>query len=85
MLLVFSVSLHQASISKEGDGESVALAVVNTIIAASFSAMTAMILNNVILTLAGDSSKWSLLTTVNGSLIGIISMKATAYSKPVMT
>ena len=64
---------YQASISQGGDGEIIALAVVNTIMAAAFGAMTAMILNNVILTLAGDSSKWSLLTTVNGSLIGIIS------------
>ena len=42
----------------------------NTIIAAAFGAMTAMVLNSLILTLAGDSSKWSLLTTVNGSLAG---------------
>ena len=46
----------------------------NTIIAAAFGAMTAMVLNSLILTLAGDSSKWSLLTTVNGSLAGRFSI-----------
>lgn len=80
LLFYFPVFSHQASISQEGDGEIIALSVVNTIMAAASGAMTAMILNNVILTLAGDSSKWSILTTVNGSLSGIISKIRIEYA-----
>ncbi len=60
----------QASISEEGDGEAIALACVNTIISAAFGALSSMILNHLILVFSDDTSKWSLLTTINGGLTG---------------
>ncbi|XP_071509116.1 putative ammonium transporter 1 [Diadema antillarum] len=62
----------QASISAKGDGEIVALAIVNTIISAAFSALIAMVIKRVVY----KGSYWSLLTTINGGLTGMVAICA---------
>nr|XP_054761819.1 putative ammonium transporter 1 [Lytechinus pictus] len=62
----------QASISAEGDGEAVALAIVNTIISGAFAALTSMICRRV----GFSGSYWSLLTTINGGLTGMVAICA---------
>ncbi|CAH1780971.1 unnamed protein product [Owenia fusiformis] len=61
----------QASISAEGDGAAVCLAMVNTIISASFAALTALLLRRT--PLFGDN-KWSILVTINGALTGMVAI-----------
>lgn len=65
----------QARISQPGDGAVLGIACVGTIVAASAGALTSMILNNVIIFFTHDSSKWSLLTTLNGALTGMVRNK----------
>eukprot|EP00057_Strongylocentrotus_purpuratus_P030534 XP_781954.1 PREDICTED: putative ammonium transporter 1 isoform X1 [Strongylocentrotus purpuratus] len=62
----------QGRISGEGDGEVVALAIVNTIISGAFAALTAMICRRV----GFSGSYWSLLTTINGGLTGMVAICA---------
>lgn len=59
----------QGSISAEGDGAAIALAVVNTVLAASGGAFTTLMLNKI--KYFGDK-KWSFLTTLNGCLTGMV-------------
>ncbi|XP_045176658.1 putative ammonium transporter 1 [Mercenaria mercenaria] len=63
----------QGSISAEGDGAAIALAVVNTVLAASGGAFTTLILNKI--KYFGDK-KWSFLTTLNGCLTGMVAICA---------
>ncbi|WAR02373.1 AMT1-like protein [Mya arenaria] len=58
----------QLAISNEGDGAAVSLAVVNTIISASFAAFSSLVINRS--PLFGNKS-WSLLITINGALTGM--------------
>ena len=60
----------QGSISGEGDGAAVAVAVTNTVMAASGGAFTTLILNR---TKYFGDKKWSFLTTLNGCLTGMAS------------
>ncbi|XP_071509117.1 putative ammonium transporter 1 [Diadema antillarum] len=62
----------QASISAEGDGKVVALAIVNTIISAAFGALVAMVVRRIVY----KGSYWSLLTTINGGLTGMVAICA---------
>jgi len=59
----------QLQISEAGDGASVSLSVVNTIISASFAAFSSLIINK--LPTFGNKS-WSLLITINGALTGMV-------------
>ncbi|XP_052801078.1 putative ammonium transporter 1 isoform X2 [Mya arenaria] len=59
----------QLAISNEGDGAAVSLAVVNTIISASFAAFSSLVINRS--PLFGNKS-WSLLITINGALTGMV-------------
>ncbi|KAK6191639.1 hypothetical protein SNE40_003278 [Patella caerulea] len=61
----------QLTISNAGDGEAISLSVVNTIISGSMSALVSLIINR----LTG-TSKWSLLTTLNGALTGMVAICA---------
>lgn len=63
----------QGSISKEGDGDVVALAITNTVLAASAAALTTLIMNKI--KYFGDR-KWSYMTTLNGCLTGMVAMCA---------
>ena len=58
----------QASISAEGDGEVVAIAVVNTIISGGFAALVALICHRI----GFKGNYWSLLTSINGGLTGMV-------------
>ena len=63
----------QASISAPGDGAVVALAVTNTILAGSGAALISLWSNKIYSTCAkNETSKWSLLTTINGALTGMV-------------
>ncbi|KAL4224872.1 ammonium transmembrane transporter [Mactra antiquata] len=63
----------QGSISKPGDEEAVAIAVVNTVAAASGGAFITLLLKR---TNYFGGAKWSFLTTLNGSLTGMVSICA---------
>ncbi|XP_052799363.1 putative ammonium transporter 1 [Mya arenaria] len=63
----------QGSISGDGDGAAVAMAVTNTVLAASGGAFTTLVLNKI--KYFGDS-KWSFLTTLNGCLTGMVAVCA---------
>ncbi|XP_060559025.1 putative ammonium transporter 1 [Ruditapes philippinarum] len=63
----------QGSISAEGDGAAIAVAVVNTVLAASGGAFTTLIMNKI--KYFGDK-KWSFLTTLNGCLTGMVAICA---------
>lgn len=68
----------QTSVQNEGDGAAISLAVVNTVISASFAAFSALFINKI--KIFGNAS-WSLLITINGALTGMvysISLKALA-------
>ena len=63
----------QASISQPGDGAVVALAVTNTILAGSGAATVSLCINKVYSTCSkNEKSNWSLLTTINGALTGMV-------------
>lgn len=59
----------QGSISGAGDGSAVAIAVTNTVLAASAGAFTTLLMNK---TQYFGDKKWSFLTTLNGSLTGMV-------------
>ncbi|XP_033753298.1 putative ammonium transporter 1 isoform X2 [Pecten maximus] len=59
----------QLAISNAGDGEAVALSIVNTIISASFAAFGSLLINRI----PGLGNSWSLLVTINGALTGMVS------------
>jgi len=61
----------QASITSPGDGEIVAKAVVNTLVACCFSGTTVLFVHKLI-----PGGKWSLLKVINGCLIGMVSICA---------
>ncbi|KAL4224871.1 ammonium transmembrane transporter [Mactra antiquata] len=63
----------QGSISKPGDEEAVAIAVANTVVAASGGAFITLLLKK---THYFGDSKWSFLSTLNGSLAGMVSICA---------
>ena len=58
----------QGSISAEGDGEVIALAIVNTIISGACAALVAMAIRRI----GFSGNYWSLLTTINGGLTGMV-------------
>eukprot|EP00057_Strongylocentrotus_purpuratus_P029558 XP_011684032.1 PREDICTED: putative ammonium transporter 1 [Strongylocentrotus purpuratus] len=62
----------QASISVEGDGTTVSLAIINTIISGACAALVAMIIRKI----GFSGSYWSLLTTINGGLTGMVAICA---------
>lgn len=59
----------QASISNEGDGDVVALAIVNTILGASTGGMTVLFINKFML-----KQPWSFLMCLNGALAGMVAL-----------
>lgn len=59
----------QTAIQNEGDGAAISLAVVNTVISASFAAFSSLFINKI--KLFGNAS-WSLLITINGALTGMV-------------
>ena len=59
----------QASISAEGDGTIVAVAIVNTILSGSAGAIVAMLIRRAVF---GKGHHWSFLTAVNGGLTGMV-------------
>jgi len=59
----------QTAISNDGDGATVSIAVVNTIISASFGAFSSLLINRV--HVFGNAS-WSLIVTINGALTGMV-------------
>ena len=61
----------QLSITNEGDGAIVGLAIVNTIIGGCGGGLSVLFLNRICFT-----KKWSYLWTVNGTLTGMVSMCA---------
>jgi len=61
----------QGSISNEGDGDIVALAIVNTILGASTGGLAVLFINKFLF-----SKPWSFLNTLNGALTGMVSMCA---------
>lgn len=66
----------QGAISSPGDGIVVAKACVNTIISGSFAAFMGLIMNRIIGGCVYGDAKWSLLTTVNASLCGMVAICA---------
>ncbi|XP_022082672.1 putative ammonium transporter 1 [Acanthaster planci] len=62
----------QASISQPGDGEVVAVSIVNTIISGGHAALVAMVIKK----LKGFNGQWSLLITINGALTGMVAICA---------
>ncbi|KAJ8023646.1 Ammonium transporter 1 member 2 [Holothuria leucospilota] len=62
----------QAAISNEGDGVVVAIAIVNTIISGSAAALVALALGKFLF----RTKKWSLLTSINGGLTGMVAICA---------
>jgi len=65
----------QTTISNEGDGGVVALAIVNTILGASTGGMSVLFLTKYLWHRVGDG-KWSFLMTLNGALAGMVSLCA---------
>ena len=59
----------QLAIQNEGDGAAISLAVVNTVISASFAAFSSLFINKI--KIFGNAS-WSLLITINGALTGMV-------------
>jgi len=75
----------QASISEEGDGGIVALAIVNTILGGSAGGISVLLLTkfkwivkNFLLRQHAERGKWSFLLTLNGCLAGMVSICAGA-------
>lgn len=62
----------QGSVSAPGDGEVLGTACVSTVLAGAAGALTSMVTNNAIVYFTNDSSKWSLLTTLNGGLCAMV-------------
>ena len=70
----------QASISAAGDGDVIGRACINTIISGAFGAITAMLVNYAVRKLSGEhTSKWSLLTTINGGLTAMVSILVSPF------
>lgn len=63
------------SISEEGDYVHFSRAVVNTIIAASFAAITSLIIKYIENFVLVRTHNWSLLTLINGGLTGMVRFK----------
>ena len=61
----------QGSISQAGDGDTVGLAIVNTILGASTGGMTVLFINKFLY-----RQPWSFLMTLNGALAGMVSLCA---------
>ena len=61
----------QGSISNEGDGDTVALAIVNTILGASTGGLAVLFINKFLF-----KKPWSFLNTLNGALTGMVSLCA---------
>jgi len=61
----------QGSISQAGDGDTVGLAIVNTILGASTGGISVLFLNKLLL-----KQPWSFLMTLNGALAGMVAMCA---------
>ena len=66
-------SSSQGHISQPGDGEAVATACINTIISGTFAAFTCLFANRVYSYWDSGEHYWSLLTTINGALTGMVS------------
>ena len=66
----------QLAIQNEGDGAAISLAVVNTVISASFAAFSSLFINKI--KLFGNAS-WSLLITINGALTGMVKYVCFSY------
>ena len=62
----------QASISAEGDAGVIGLACINTIISGSFSAIVTLLVQHFVDLATSHTSKWSLLSTINGGLAGMV-------------
>ncbi|XP_071831220.1 putative ammonium transporter 1 isoform X2 [Apostichopus japonicus] len=62
----------QAAISNENDGVVVAIAIVNTIICGAAAALIALVVGKFVY----GTKKWSLLTTINGGLTGMVAICA---------
>ena len=60
----------QLSITQEGDGLAVAIAIMNTVLGGSGGAITSMILYKMTDAIRGQSHYWSLIVTINGGLAG---------------
>ncbi|KAJ7373670.1 ammonium transmembrane transporter [Desmophyllum pertusum] len=70
--VVISGHTVPAAIASKGDGDTVALAIVNTILGGAAGAITAMIIKRL-----GFAEKyWSLLFTINGGLTGMVALCA---------
>merc|ERR1711988_635258 len=65
----------QAAIG-DGDGQVVALAVVNTIVSGSFAGITSMLTRRVGEMCSGARPRWSLLNCINGGLTGMVAICA---------
>ncbi|XP_014669407.1 PREDICTED: putative ammonium transporter 1 [Priapulus caudatus] len=63
----------QASISQQGDGEAVAISMMNTVISGSFGAFTGLVINKIGFL---GNRQWSLLITLNAALTGMVSVCA---------
>ena len=61
----------QGSISQVGDGDVVALAIVNTILGASTGGISVLFINKFLF-----SQPWSFLMTLNGALAGMVALCA---------
>ncbi len=65
----------QAQISASGDSAAVTLAIVNTMISASFAGLTCLVCRYIEVHFKKQSPKWSLLTTINGALSGMVHIR----------
>ena len=63
----------QLAISNPGDGLAVSIAVVNTVLGGSASAIVTMVLHKATDAIRGQDHYWSLIMTINGGLAGKIS------------
>uniref|UniRef100_H2YUH3 Ammonium transporter n=1 Tax=Ciona savignyi TaxID=51511 RepID=H2YUH3_CIOSA len=66
----------QLSISNPGDGNVVALSVMNTVLGGASGAIVAMLVYKTTDAIRGEDHYWSLLITINGGLAGMVSMCA---------
>ncbi len=65
----------QASISAEGDSAAITQAIFNTVLSGAFAALTCLIIRYIELQyISTQGRKWSLLTTINGGLAGMVSI-----------
>lgn len=66
----------KGTLSNAGDGNEIALSIVNTIVSGSGAAMMALLLQRYLSGRNGQIPKWSLLTTINGGLAGMVAICA---------